>query len=93
MSLNLQTTTAVIDENGVLRGLEPLLNARGETVQIVIIRLEKETGPESEYDDSELTPEQWHYGVSRLMAANVEHDSEEDIYSLEDGKPYDASQD
>lgn len=92
MSLNLQTTTAVIDENGVLRGLEPLLNARGETVQIVIIRLEKETGPESEYDDSELTPAQWERGAARLMAADLEDDLAEDIYSREDGKPFDASQ-
>lgn len=92
MSLNLQTTTAIIDENGVLRGLEPLLNARGETVQIVVIRLEKDAGSELDYDDSELTPQQWERGAARLMAAELEDNPEEDIYSREDGKPFDASQ-
>lgn len=86
MSLNLQTTTALIDENGILRGLEPFHALRGCRVRVVIVT------EEAQYEDCELTPAQWERGAARLMAAELADDPVEDIYSREDGKPFDASQ-
>ncbi|RYG71163.1 hypothetical protein EON80_05645 [bacterium] len=88
MSLTLQTTTARVDENGVLHGLEILESLKSKVVQVVVI-LEKE----EDYDDSDLTSLQWHRGLSVLMAPHFQDDPAEDIYTLEDGKPYDATQD
>ncbi len=88
MSLNLHTTTAMIDENGELRGLEKLESLRSQMVQVVIV-----SQREAQYDDSDLTPQQWQRGVSVLLASDFADDPGEDIYSREDGKPYDTSQD
>ena len=92
--LNIETlqTTAVV-ENGFLRGTELLNQLDGETVQVVVIHVKKDAKTKSEYDDSELTPQQWERGVAALMAADFADDPAEDIYSREDGKPYDTTQD
>lgn len=89
MSITLQTTRARVDENGELHGLELLKSLRGREVQVVLVVDETAV----EYDDSELTPAQWNRGLSILMAPHFVDDPEEDIYTREDGKPYDASQD
>ena len=88
MSLTLQTISAEIDENGVLHGLQKLEALRSQIVQVVVV-----TNGEADYDDFNLTPAQWHRGISNLMAETFVDDPEEDIYSREDGKPYDATQD
>lgn len=82
MSLNLQTTTAMVDENGELRGLERLKNLRSRLVQVVIV-----SEREPEYDDSELTPQQWNKMLMQSSAFKEWADPAEDIYTLEDGQP------
>lgn len=92
MSLNLETmqTTAVFDANGILHATTPLPGRDGEQVQIVVIRLREEP---TDYDDTNLTPAQWARGLSVLMERYFADDPAEDIYSAEDGQPYNASQD
>lgn len=82
MSLNLQTTTAMVDENGELRGLERLKNLRSRLVQVVIV-----SEREPEYDDSELTPQQWNKMLMQSSAFKEWAAPAEDIYTLEDGQP------
>lgn len=82
MSLNLQTTTAMVDENGELRGLERLKNLRSRLVQVVIV-----SEREAQYDDSELTPQQWNKMLMQSSAFKEWADPAEDIYTLEDGQP------
>lgn len=50
------------------------------------VRVTVEPLEEIEYDDSDLTPEQWNRGISRLMAADFAN--EPDIYTWEDGEPF-----
>ncbi|MEM1326273.1 MAG: hypothetical protein AAGI23_09985 [Bacteroidota bacterium] len=40
-----------------------------------------------EYDDSEITDEEWLAALMTNSAFDFLHDEEEDIYTLEDGKP------
>jgi len=82
MSLNLQTTTAIIDENGELRGLEKLFDLRSRRVRVVIV-----SEQEREYDDSELTPREWNKMLMQSSAFKDWADPAEDIYTLDDGEP------
>ncbi|MBW3636401.1 MAG: hypothetical protein KY445_08045 [Armatimonadetes bacterium] len=82
MSLNLHTTTAMIDENGELRGLEKLEPLRSQLVQVVIV-----SQREPQYDDSDLTPQQWNKMLMQSSAFKEWADPAEDIYTLEDGQP------
>jgi hypothetical protein len=88
MSVTLRTTLATIDENGELRGMEKLENLRSQVVKIVVV-----TEPEGEHDDSDLTSHQWHRMVMQSSAFQEWADPVEDIYTLDDGKPFDFSQD
>lgn len=87
MSLNLQTTTAMIDENGELRGLEKLESLRSQLVQVVIV-----SAREAQYDDSELTPQSWQTSLAHNPAFAFLGDEAEDIYSWEDGRPIDKTE-
>jgi len=80
-------TTATVDENGILK-VAPLVGVAPGEVRLLVI-----VAPPYDAEAPDLTMEEWHAGVSRLMAPFFADDPEEDIYSLEDGKPYDATQD
>ncbi len=43
---------------------------------------------ELDYDDSEITDEQWRVAMSRNPALAFLHDPAEDVYTLEDGQPF-----
>ena len=43
---------------------------------------------ELDYDDSELTPEQWQNAMNSNPALSFLHDPLEDIYTCEDGQPF-----
>jgi len=79
-------TMGTIDENGVLQ-VAPFAGVRAGQVRVWVSVAESAAGA------SELSSAQWHSGLSRLMAPHFQDDPEEDIYTLEDGKPYDATQD
>ena len=79
-------TTGVVDENGVLQ-VAPFVGVPAGLVR-VSVAVSKDA-----YDDFDLSPQQWNAGLSRLMAPHFADDPDEDIYSREDGKPYDATQD
>lgn len=81
-------TTGAIDENGVLR-VAPFAGVPAGQV-VVSVKVPQEV---LDYDDSDLSPKQWNAGVSRLMASHFQDDPEEDIYTLEDGQPYDTAKD
>lgn len=86
MSLNLQTTTAIIDENGELHGLEKLPMLRSQLVKIVILpQIQSEA--RTEYDDSEVTPREWNRMLMQSSAFKDWEDPAEDIYTLKDGEP------
>lgn len=81
-------TTGAVDENGVLQ-VEPFVGVPAGRVRVsVALAIEP-----PDYDDSDLSVAQWNRGLTRLMAPRFMDDSPEDIYSREDGRPYDATQD
>ncbi len=80
-SLHIETlqTTAIV-ENGFLRGIEPLPQLNGETVQIVVIRVKNDA-----LDGSEIDEKSWHRGIASNPAFEFLADASEDVYSWEDG--------
>ena len=88
MSLQLETiqTTARIDEQGILHGIEPLAGFEVGEVQIVVIRV-KNDAPEEEMDLSEISEAQWRRAMSRNPVFDFLKDPAEDIYTWEDGEP------
>ena len=82
-------TVGTVDENGVLQST-PITGVRAGAVRLLVMVPQEEP---PNYDDSDLSPEQWKAGLSRLMAPHFADDPAEDIYTREDGKPYDATQD
>ncbi len=86
MSLNLQTTTAMIDENGELRGLERLESLRSRLVQVVIVSEQK-----AAYDD-EAASQSWQTALAHNPAFAFLSDEAEDIYSWGDGRPINKSE-
>jgi len=80
-------TTATVDEHGVLK-VAPLVGVAAGEVRLIVF-----VTPQKESEAPDLSRKQWHAGLSRLMAPHFADDPEEDIYSKEDGKPYDAKQD
>lgn len=98
-SLQAVELTGFVDEHGNLTGLEPLQGLTPGEVRIIVLREaatanngQKADYENVNYDASELSPEQWERGVSRLVAADFADDPEEDIYTREHGRPFDASQ-
>lgn len=85
-SFQMFETTGIVDENGMLQ-VEPLVGVPAGRVRVSL------AVSKNGYDDSDLSPQQWNAGVSRLMAPHFTGDPVEDIYTLEDGKPYDATLD
>ncbi len=79
-TLELQTTTAVVDENGELRGLEPLPALKGRRVQIVVVSEKTAT-----FETSEISETMWHRGIVSNPAFAFLKDEAENIYSWEDG--------
>lgn len=82
-------TTGTVDENGVLQ-VAPFVGVPAGQV-VVSVKVPKNEA--LDYDDSDLSPEQWNAGLTRLMAPHFSDDPAEDIYTREDGKPYDGTQD
>lgn len=76
--------TAHIDKNGRLLGDKLLRELRGGQVEITVF-LPKSAAP---YDLDDPTDEEW---MRALTVWNSELADEPDIYSAEDGIPYDAS--
>ncbi len=89
-NLNIETlqTTAVFDENGFLHATRPLPGRSGETVQIIVIRVQGEK-PEAEieYEMSDPSPQEWNRMLMQSSAFKEWADPAEDIYTLEDGEP------
>ena len=73
-------TTATIDENHQLRLDSPLPVTGPMRVRVIVLYTPAE-------DIDEAT---WLYAVSRSPAFTSLHDASEDIYTINDGKPFDA---
>lgn len=80
-------TTGAIDEDGVLH-VEPFVGVPAGCYIVSIRMLPEES---LDYDDSDPGPED-HAAVS-ATSATYWTDPDEDIYTVEDGKPYDSTQD
>jgi len=75
--------TGSIDETGQLRLDAPLPIHGPSRVRVILLPPE-----DIEYDDSEISEAEWLRWVSASLADYL-NDPEEDIYTLEDGKPLD----
>ncbi len=73
-------TTATIDENRQIHLDSPLPVAGPMRVRVIVLY------PLAE----EIDEATWLYAASRSPAFTSLHDSSEDIYTLSDGKPFDA---
>lgn len=88
MSVDLKTiaTTANVDENGFLHGIEPLREIKGTQVQVLVLVRSMRN---ADYDLDDPTDEEWRRA---LTLWNAELEDEPDLYTRESGKPFDASQ-
>jgi hypothetical protein len=77
-------TTATVNAPQTLHLDEPLPPGAQRVRVIVLLNGE-------EYDDSEISEEEWLKASSRLQALDFLNGEGEDIYTWEDGKPFNAA--
>jgi len=75
-------TTATVDDPQHLSLAEPLPHINSGCVRVIVMV------EELEYDDSEIDEAQWVHAVSFWQAPDFADDPAEDIYTMEDGVPF-----